>query len=130
MDIKNFNEESEKPEFITRANPLVSRSYQICQFKPEKGDYEPVGSYTVLDLNESQELTEGTLVNLMALMNGRKRRVNLKGLTNTRILFNIIPDSLDEKDHKVIFRSHDGAGVSIENAIMIIEKGVFDGFTS
>ncbi len=128
MSIKDFKEESERPEFITRPSPVTARSYQICQFKENKGDYEPVGSYTVLELTEAKELTESRLVNLMALMNGRKRTLNLSNLTKARILYTIVPDSPDETDHKVIFRSHDGAGTSIENAIMVIEKGVFDGF--
>lgn len=122
----DFNEESEKPEFIYRNNPLVERSFQICQFKEDKGDYEPVGDYTVLDLEEEQELSEKRIMNLMVALNDKKRSIDLSSLTNTRILFNIIPRKPEDTHQKVIFRTHDGAGVSKENAILVIEKDVYD----
>lgn len=126
MTIGDFNEESEKPEFIYRKKPDVARSYFICQFKDEKGDYEPVGDYTVLDLEEDSELSEKRLMNLMVALNDKKRSIDLSTLTKTRILFNIIPRKPEDTHQKVIFRTHDGTGVSSENAIMVIEKEVFD----
>ena len=128
MTIGDFNEESEKPEFIFRKNPLVERSFQICQYREEKRDYEPVGDYTVLDLKEEQELSEKRISNLMAALNKKKRSLDLSPLTNTRILFNIVPRKPEDTHQKVIFRTHDGAGVSSENAIMVIEKEVFDDY--
>lgn len=126
MAVGDFNEESEKPEFITRKKPDVERSYFICQFKQEKGDYEPIGDYTVLDLEEDHELTEKRLMNLMAVMNKRKRKIDLSTLTKARILFNIIPMKPEDTHQKVIFRAHDGTGVSQENAIMVIDRGVLN----
>ena len=128
MTIGDFNEESEKPEFIFRKNPLVERSFQICQYREEKRDYEPVGDYTVLDLKEEQELSEKRISNLMAALNKKKRSLDLSPLTNTRILFNIVPRKPEDTHQKVIFRTHDGAGVSSENAIMVIEKEEFDDY--
>ncbi|MFN3700669.1 MAG: hypothetical protein ACK4VI_04000 [Alphaproteobacteria bacterium] len=125
MNPEDFNEESHKPEFIAKPNPLIERSFQIFQYRAEKADYELVGSYTVLDLQEESELSEKRVANLMAVMNQRKRTMDLKSLTKTRILFTIIPMKPDDTDQKVIFRTHDGSGVSKENAILVIEKGVF-----
>jgi hypothetical protein len=56
--VKNFNIESEKPQFIYKRNPLVKHAFQIFMFKDEKGDYEPVGDYTLLDMSEALDLTE------------------------------------------------------------------------
>ncbi|MFP4313702.1 MAG: hypothetical protein ACLFR0_05175 [Alphaproteobacteria bacterium] len=126
MAVGDFNEESEKPEFIYRKKPDVERSYFICQYKDGKNDYEPIGDYTVLDLDEEIELTEKRLMNLMAVMNKRKRTIDLSTLTNARILFTIIPVKPEDTHQKVIFRTHDGTGVSQENAIMVIDRGVLN----
>lgn len=128
MNLGDFNEESEKPEFIYKKNPLVPHSYQIFQFKDEKSNYEPVGDYTLLDLEEAEELTEKRVMNVIAVLNERKRTVNLSSLTNTRILFTLVPMRPEDMHQKIILRTHDGAGVSKENAILVIEKGVFDDY--
>lgn len=120
----DFNEESEKPEFIYQKKPDVERSYFISQYKPDKGDYEPIGDYTVLDLEETLELTEKRLMNLMAVMNKRKRTIDLSTLTNSRILYTIISMKPEDTDQKIIFRAHDGTGVSQENAILVLDRGV------
>lgn len=130
MTLGDFNEESEKPAFIYKANPLVPRSYQIFLYKDEKNDYEPVGEYTVLDQDEEQELSDSRISNLVMIMNGRSRTLDLKSLTKQRILFNMVPSTSHDKDLKVMFRSQESCGgVSQENALLVIEKGLFDEFT-
>ena len=126
MAIGDFNEESEKPEFIYRKKPDVERSYFICQFKDERHDYEPVGDYTVLDLDEEAELSETRIMTVISVLNEKRRKPDLSSLTNTRILFNIIPRKPEDTDQKIILRTHDGTGVSKENAIIVIDKDVFD----
>ena len=121
-----FNEQSEKPEFITKANPLVPHSWQLFQLKEERGDYEPVGDYVVIDTAEPAEITEKKMANLAAIMNGRKGLVDFTNLTGTRVLFNIVPETFESNRQKVVFRTYDGAGVSKENAVLTIEKGVFN----
>lgn len=121
---RDFGEESEKPKFIYKRNPVLETAWQIFIYKDEKADYEPVGEYTVIDTQEDTEITEKKLMNLMRLMNGRERLIELGNLTGTRLLYNIVPDTSDD-NVKIIFRTYDGAGVSQENAILIIEKGVF-----
>ena len=126
MSVGDFNEESEKPDYIFKPNPLSARAYLICKYDAQRGDYIPVGDYTVLDLSEEKELSDKRITNFMSSLNKKKRSVDLSSLTNTRILFTIIPRKPDDTHQKVIFRTHDGAGVSKENAILVIEKDVFD----
>lgn len=127
--VKNFNVESEKPPFTYRRNPLVHNAFQIFQWKDEKGDYEPVGDYTLIDTDEAPELTEKTVMNLISSLNGRTDRIlDLRNLTSERLLFNIVDtDDTEESDFiTIMLRTHDGMGVSKENAVLKIEKGVFD----
>ena len=127
---QNFNIESEKPPFTYKRNPLTDHAFQIFQWKEEKGDYEPVGDYTLIDMDEDPELSEKTVMNLVTLLNGRSERViDLKNLTSERLLFNILTNEEDteESDHvTIMLRTHDNQGVSKENAVLKIEKGVFD----
>ncbi len=122
----HFAEESEKPEFIYKHNPLLKNNYQIFMFKADKHDYEPVGEYTLLKLDENPELTEKKVMNLISILNGRKRLIDVQNLTNSRILYNIVPNADEDAPTKIIFREHDGNGTSTENAMLVIEKGVLD----
>lgn len=127
--VKDFNIESEKPPFSYKRNPLVENAFQIFQWKEEKGDYEPVGEYTLIDLDEDPEVTEKTVMNIVSMLNGRTDRVlDLTNLTSDRLLFNILTnkDDTEESEYvKIMLRTHDGMGVSKENAVLKIEKGVF-----
>ena len=122
----DFNDRGEKARYIHKRNPLVEYAYQIFEYKDYKGDYEPVGEYTLLDTDEDPDLTERKLINLTRLMNGKKDLVDLKEMTNSRLLFNVMPRKNDTDPTKIIFRTYDGDGVSKENAILVLEKGVFD----
>lgn len=122
----SFNEEGEKPRYIYKKNPLVEHSFQIFEYFEHKQNYEPVGEYTLIDLSESIDITEKKVSNLITMMNGRKRLIDLKNLTNERILFNIIPRTEDSTQQKVVFRTFTGEGVSKENAILTVDKGVFN----
>lgn len=124
---ESFKESGEKPRFIYKRNPLVEYAYQIFEFFEEKSNYEPIGEYTVIDKDEPSDITEKKLFNLLAIMNNKKDLVDFKNLTNSRVLFNIIPKDPDSEQQKIIFRTHDGKGVSVENAVLTLEKGVFDG---
>ena len=121
----NFNEQSEKPRFTYKRNPLVSTSFQIFEWKEDKSSYEPVGEYTLLDTSEASDITEKKLINLMAIMNERQRLIDFKDLTKERILFTMVPTTPESETQKVVFRTYDGSGVSKENAVLILEKGVF-----
>lgn len=120
-----FNEQSEKALFIYKPNPLVPHSYQIFMHKKNKADYEPVGDYTVIDTSEDTDITVKRLGNIIALLNGKKDLTKLGNLTRKRLLFNIVPKRSETDPTKIIFRSHDGKGVSVENAVLTLEEGVF-----
>ncbi|MCF8495091.1 MAG: hypothetical protein K9G62_00305 [Alphaproteobacteria bacterium] len=127
MDFNDsFNEEGRKPRFISKHNPLVPHSWQIFALVDDRNDYEPVGDYTLLDTGEAFDITEKKIINLVALMNGKKRLVDFTNLTTARVLYNIILDTSDSEQQKIVFRTYDGQGVSKENAILTINKGVFD----
>lgn len=122
--VKDFNIESERPQFIYRHNPLLPGGFLIFMFREEKGDYEPVGEYTLLDTAEEPSLTEKKVMNIVSLLNGRRKLLELGNLTKNRILFTIVPKSSDEDPTKIIFRNYNGSGPSEENAVLILEKGV------
>lgn len=123
---ESFNEEGEKPRFIYKRNPLLAHAFQIFEFKEDKGGYEPIGSYTLIDLDEDPEITEKKVSNIVSLMNGRKRLIDFTKLTQERVLFNVVTDKSPENiNEKVIFRTYDGDSVSKDNAVFEIEKGVF-----
>ena len=122
----NFNDESTKPQFMYKRNPLVPHAFQIFMMKKDKGEYEPVGDYTLLDLKEDSALTEKKVMNIISLLNGRKNLIDLGPLTNCKVFFSIVHKEDEGDPDKIIFRNHDGNGPSTENAILILEKGVLD----
>lgn len=122
----NFNDESTKPQFMYKRNPLIEHAFQIFMMKEEKGDYEPVGDYTLLDLNEDIEITEKKVMNIISLLNGRKNLIDLGTLTKSKVLFNIVQKEDEGDPDKIIFRVHNGNGPSTENAMLVLEKGVLN----
>ncbi len=126
MGLKTFNEESDKPWFISKKNPLVQHSWQIFEFKVDKEDYEPVGEYILVDTSEPIDITEKRVMNVLNILNRRSSHIDFNSLTNTRVLFSIVDDGSQSGILKAVFRTYDGKGVSIENAVLTIEKGVFN----
>ncbi len=128
--VKGFNTESEKPVFISKPKPAVAGAYQILGFFEDVKAYEPIGEYIAVADNQPLELTEKSLKNLIALLNNRKEKmVSLADFKAGRLLFNIVEnnnsDAEESKYITIMFRTHDGMGVSEENAVFKIEKGVF-----
>jgi len=62
---------------------------------------------------------------MVSILNGKKKLIDFTNLTGKRVLFNIIPEASDPNRQKIVFRTYDGAGVSKENAVLTIDKGVF-----
>ncbi|MGB0718987.1 MAG: hypothetical protein ACPGRX_00850 [Bdellovibrionales bacterium] len=128
--VKGFNAESEKPVFIYKPHPAVDGAFEIHGFFTDVQDYEPVGEYRPVVKGEPKELTEGCVSNLTALLNDRKEKmINLENMRSGRLLFQIVEnDNNDAEENKyitIMFRTHDGMGVSEENAVFKLEKGVF-----
>lgn len=120
-----FNHKGHKARFIYQKNELVERSYQIFEFKTDKGKYEPVGEYIVLDTGEDTALSDRKVSNLVHLLNGQDDVEDLGNLTQARTLFNVVPDGEEHEMKNVIFRAHNGRGVSEENALFRMQKEVF-----
>ncbi len=123
MNMK-FNDRSEKSRFAHRPHPIMERSYQILELQEEKDTYEPVGEYILLNKSEPLEITEKKLTNLITLLNGKKDLIDMSHLTKTRVLYTLVPRTSDTDPTKVIFKDYDGSGVSKENAVFTIRKGV------
>lgn len=122
----SFNNKGEKPQFMYKRNPLVENSFQIFMYREEKANYEPVGDYTVIDMDEDSALSEKKVINVISLLNGKEDLMELGNLTKTRVLFTIVPKKNPDDPTKIIFRNHDGKGTSEENAVLTIEKGVLN----
>ncbi len=123
---RDFNEKGEKARFIYKPSPLGEHSFQILEFKEEKNDYEPVGDYTLLNKDEDPEITEKKLINLVGILNGHGSLIDFTNLTKERIFFNVITKDTAEDKQQVLFRTHDGSGVSQENALLTLSRTVFD----
>ena len=114
----------ERTRFIHKPNPLVERSYQIFEYDFKKGDYEHAGDYVLIKKDEKLEVTEKKLINLMTLLNGKDDLIDISNLTSTRVLFTLVPEAQAGDQTKIILKDYDGSGVSKENAIFTIRKGV------
>lgn len=126
MALKQFNKKTAKTPFIFRRNPAHAYSYVIMGTDQDTGEYVQAGEYTVIETSEDVDLTEKKIINLVNLLNGDQDLMQLGTLTKTRLLFNIVPGSADSEKTKIIFRTHDGKGVSQENAVLVLEKGVLN----
>ncbi|MBI1300933.1 MAG: hypothetical protein GC137_04650 [Alphaproteobacteria bacterium] len=121
----NENEaQKERPRFIHKPNPLVQRAYQVFEFNHNKNDYVHAGDYILINHDESREITEKKVLNLMSLLNGKQELIDLSNLTKSRVLYTIVPEAQDSNQTKIIFKDYDGTGVSKDNAVFTIRKGV------
>lgn len=117
MKKNDFNAESKAPVYGYERSPVNERSFMIV--RSDEGG--PVGDYTVLDPNEDIKLSEKKVMNLIALLNGRKRLMDLGHETKTRILYRIVSERDEENKSKVLFYNLGEQGVSIENALFRLE---------
>lgn len=134
--MSDFNEKSSGIEAETEArepqlrfsykpNPMVERAYQIFEHYDYKIEPEHVGDYVLINKDEDREVTEKKIINLVTLLNGKRDLIDLSDLTNTRVLFTIVPEAQAGDHRKIIFKDYDGSGVSKDNAVFTIRKGVF-----
>ncbi len=115
----------ERTRFIHKPNPIIDRAYQIFEYNFTKGSYEHAGDYVLLKKDEAREITEKKLINLMTLLNGKDDLIDLSNLTKTRLLYSIVPEAQNNDQIKIIIKDYDGSGVSKDNAVFTIRKGVF-----
>lgn len=121
MQTQDFNAESRAPLYAYQRSPVNSRAFLIVKKDEVAAEPVPVGDYTVLDKEEDLGLAEKKVMNLISLLNGRKRLMQLGHETNSRILYNVVSECDEENKTKVLFYKLAERGVSIENALFRLE---------
>lgn len=115
MQTQDFNAESKPALFGYQRSPVNERAFLITK-KADEADV-PVGDYTVLDKEEDLNLSEKKVMNLVSLLNGRKRLMQLGHETNSRVLYNVVSEKDEDNKYKVLFYQLKERGVSVENAL-------------
>ena len=123
MKTADFNVEAASPKYTYTRSPVQDRAFMILKYLPE-GSNDPVavGEYTVLDGSEDPSLSEKKVMNIVTLLNGRKQLIQLGHETNARVLYKIVSDFDDDGKLRVIFYHLGQTGVSVENALLRIER--------
>ena len=117
MQTQDFNAEGAIGQFAYQRSPVNERAFLILKKQDEIKEPIPVGDYTVLDKEEDIILAEKKVTNLVALLNGRKRLMQLGHETQSRILYNIVSEKDEDDKMKVMFYELKKQGVSTENAL-------------
>lgn len=121
MQTQDFNAESRAPIYAYQRSPVNERAFLIVKKPDNANEPIPVGDYTVLDKEEDLSLSEKKVMNLISLLNGRKRLMELGHESNSRVLYNIVSESDEENKMKVLFYQLREEGVSVENALFRME---------
>lgn len=114
----------ERTRFIYKPNPLVDRAYQIFEYDIDKSSYDLAGEYVLINKDEDPQVTEKKVINLITLLNKKDDLIDLSNLTKARMLYTIVPEAQSGDQTKIILRDYDGSGVSKDNAVFTIRKGV------
>jgi hypothetical protein len=117
MQTQDFNAEGAIGQFAYQRSPVNERAFLILKKQDQAKEPIPVGDYTVLDKDEDIILAEKKVTNLVALLNGRKRLMQLGHETQSRILYNIVSEKDEDNKMKVLFYKLEKQGVSTENAL-------------
>jgi len=114
----------ERTRFIAKPNPMTERDYEVFEYDFKKGEYKHVGDYVLINKKEPREATEIKVQNLMNSLNKKNEITDVSNLTKTRMLYTMVPEAQAGDQTKIIFKDYDGLGVSKDNAIFTIRKGV------
>lgn len=125
MAFDNFNEITAKQSYTYRRNPMHDQSFVILKQLEEGSSYEPIGDYTVLDIDEAGELSEKKVMNIVALMNDSDDLIDMRRETGSRLIYYKAPTDEPDKT-RIIFYTLGEAGVSVENAVLSLEEGLED----
>lgn len=118
-------ESGERTRFVHKPNPLVDRAYQIFEYNVENNAYDHIGDYVLINRDEPRELTDKKVINFLTLLNNKKELIDISNLTSTRLLFTVVPEAQSKDQTKIILKDYDGSGVSKDNAVITVRKGVF-----
>mgnify|MGYP000221043301 CR=1 FL=1 len=83
----------ERTRFVHKPNPLVERAYQVFEYNMETSSYDHGGDYVLINKDEKREVTEKKVINLMTILNGKDDLIDISNLTNTRLLYTIVPEA-------------------------------------
>lgn len=123
MKTHDFNDSGRLPTYTYRRSPIGAHAYQILKFSGGLSEEaQPVGEYTVLDKDEDALLSEKKVMNVVSALNGREKLIQLGEKTKSRQLFHILNDGSDGLPMKIMFSSYDGTGVSVESALLMMER--------
>lgn len=122
MQRQDFNAEGRAPLYAYARSPVNERAFLITKNQEDATTSIPVGDYTVLDKEEDISLTEKKVINLVSLLNGRRRLMDLGHETKSRILYQVVSERDEENKTKVLFYKLEEEGVSKENALFRLES--------
>ena len=122
MQREDFNAEGATGQYAYERSPVNERAFLIVKKQDETKEPIPVGDYTVLDKDEDMTLAEKKVTNLVSLLNGRKRLVDLGHETKSRVLYHIVSEKDEENKMKIMFYELGQQGVSKENALFRLES--------
>lgn len=114
----------ERTRFAAKPNPMVERDYQIFEYDYKKGEYKHIGDYVLVNKDEPRKITDTKVSNMMSILNKKGDTIDISNLTKSRVLFTIVPEAQASDQTKIIYKDYDGFGVSKDNAIFTIRKGV------
>jgi hypothetical protein len=121
MQTQDFNSESRVPTYAYKRSPVNERAFLILKREMIAHEPKPIGDYTVLDKEEDIKLSEQKVMNLVSLLNGRKRLMDLGHETKSRILYHVVSERDEENKTKILFYKLEQQGVSKENALFRFE---------
>lgn len=122
MQTQDFNAEGAIGLYAYQRSPVNERAFLILKKQDAAKEPIPVGDYTVLDKEEDITLAEKKVTNLVSLLNGRKRLMELGHETQSRVLYNIVSEKDEENKMKILFYKLEQAGVSKENALFRMDS--------
>jgi len=114
----------ERTRFVAKPNPMVERDYQIFEYDYKKGEYSHIGDYILVNKDEPRKITDTKVSNMMSILNKKGDTIDISNLTKSRVLFTIVPEAQASDQTKIIYKDYNGSGVSKDNAIFTIRKGV------
>jgi hypothetical protein len=122
--LEDFQSINEQTGYTYRRSPLHDRTFNILRRNEEDGAYLPVGDYTVLDAGENPHISERKVINLITLLNGGDRVIQLGEETHSRLLYHVVPHDGPREQTRILFYTLGDKGVSKENAVLSINERV------
>ena len=121
MERQDFIVEGALPVFGFQRSPVNERAFLILKKQGDVKDPIPVGDYTILDKSEDVALAEKKVTNLVSLLNGRKRLIELGQETQSRTLYHIVNEKDEDDKTRILFYELKQQGVSTENALFRLD---------